>query len=84
MTRSQPLGLPTPARTIEVRTHGRYLIDLRAGAVATLVGFHGYQETAAIHLEVLRRQLPTEEIMKTAQTSLHPAPQNCQRIFSLR
>lgn len=55
MTRSQPLGLPTPARTIEVRTHGRYLIDLRAGAVATLVGFHGYQENAAIHLEVLRR-----------------------------
>ena len=42
-------------RTIAVRTHGRYLIDVRADAAATLVGFHGYQENAAIHLDVLRR-----------------------------
>ncbi len=43
------------ARTIAVRSHGRYLIDSRAGATATLVGFHGYQEHAASHLDVLRR-----------------------------
>ena len=55
MTSPPPPSLPTDARTIAVRTHGRYLIDSRGGAVATLVGFHGYQENAAIHLEVLRR-----------------------------
>lgn len=38
-----------------MRTHGRYLIDARADARATLVGFHGYQENAAIHLAALRR-----------------------------
>lgn len=63
MTRSQPQSLTNDTRTIPVRTHGRYLIDARPGAVATLVGFHGYQENAAIHLEVLRRiaaGLPTD------------------------
>ena len=43
------------ARSIAVRSHGRYLIDAPERAGATLVGFHGYQENAAIHLEVLRR-----------------------------
>jgi predicted esterase len=43
------------ARSIAVRSHGRYLIDAPDRAVATLVGFHGYQESAAVHLEVLRR-----------------------------
>ena len=55
MTRWEPQSLPTETRTIAVRTHGRYLIDSHASATATLVGFHGYQENAAIHLEVLRR-----------------------------
>lgn len=55
MTRSQPRSLTNAPRTIAVRTHGRYLIDSPASATATLVGFHGYQENAAIHLEVLRR-----------------------------
>ena len=55
MTRLPPQSLTNDTRTIAVRTHGRYLIDARPGAVATLVGFHGYQENAAIHLDVLRR-----------------------------
>lgn len=55
MTRLEPQSLTTDVRSIAVRTHGRYLIDATAGAVATLVGFHGYQENAAIHLDVLRR-----------------------------
>lgn len=38
-----------------MRTHGRYLIEAPAGAVATLVGFHGYQENAALQMDVLRR-----------------------------
>lgn len=55
MTGAGPLSLTNTARTIAVRTHGRFLIDAPAGAVATVIGFHGYQENAAIHLEVLRR-----------------------------
>ncbi len=55
MTRPEPMSLTTEVRTIAVRTHGRYLIDARADATATLVGFHGYQENASIHLGVLRR-----------------------------
>ena len=55
MTRSQPQSLTNAPRTIAVRTHGRYLIDSPASATATLVGFHGYQENAAIHLDALRR-----------------------------
>lgn len=42
-------------RTIATSTHGRYLVDIPAHSRATLVGFHGYQENAAIHLEVLRK-----------------------------
>jgi len=49
------MSLTNDARTISVRAHGRYVIDAPAAAVATVVGFHGYQENAAIHLEVLRR-----------------------------
>ncbi len=49
--------MTTTTRTIAVRTHGRYLTEARAGALATLVGFHGYQENAAIHMEVLRRMV---------------------------
>lgn len=63
MKRPEQQSLTHDVRTIAVRTHGRYLVDAHAGAVATLVGFHGYQESAAIHLDVLRRiarSLPTE------------------------
>lgn len=63
MTHPERPSLTSGARTIPVRTHGRYLIDARPEAVATLVGFHGYQENAAIQLAVLRRiaqSLPTE------------------------
>lgn len=55
MTRVEPLSLTNHIRTVAVRTHGRYLVAARPDGVATLVGFHGYRENAAIHLEVLRR-----------------------------
>ena len=42
-------------RTVATRTHGRYLIEMPEHRVATLVGFHGYQENAAINIEVLRQ-----------------------------
>jgi predicted esterase len=41
----------TPSTTI----HGRYLVDIHEHSRATLVGFHGYKENAAIHMEALRR-----------------------------
>ena len=42
-------------RTIAARTHGRYLVDIPEHSRATLVGFHGYKESAAIQMAVLRR-----------------------------
>jgi len=42
-------------RTLPTRIHGRYLVDIPEHSRATLVGFHGYQESSAIHFEVLRR-----------------------------
>jgi len=42
-------------RTISTTTHGRYLVEIPEHSSATLVGFHGYQENAAITLEVLRQ-----------------------------
>jgi predicted esterase len=44
-----------PTRTISTQTHGRYLVEIPDHSRATLVGFHGYQENAAIHMDVLRR-----------------------------
>ncbi len=42
--------------TLATATHGRYLVESPdAEAVGTLCGFHGYKETAEIHLDVLRR-----------------------------
>jgi predicted esterase len=42
-------------RTIATGTHGRYLVEVPDPSRATLVGFHGYQENAAITFEVLRQ-----------------------------
>ena len=43
------------AHVTAARIHGRYLIDIAEHSRATLVGFHGYKENAAIHMDVLRR-----------------------------
>jgi len=42
-------------KSITTRTHGRYLVDIPEHSRATLVGFHGYKENAAIQMDVLRR-----------------------------
>ena len=42
-------------RTLRTTTHGRYLVDIPEHSRATLVGFHGYKENAAIQMDVLRR-----------------------------
>jgi predicted esterase len=41
-------------RTVRTDTHGRYLVAIPEHSRATLVGFHGYKENAAIHMEVMR------------------------------
>ena len=71
MTRLEPQSLTNDTRTIAVRTHGRYLIDTHANATATLVGFHGYQENAAIHLEVLRRIAARRVVNLVSIQALH-------------
>ena len=42
-------------RPLRTDTHGRYLVAIPDHSRATLVGFHGYKENAAIHMEVMRR-----------------------------
>ena len=42
-------------RTVRTDFHGRYLVAIPDHSRATLVGFHGYKENAAIHMEVMRR-----------------------------
>lgn len=58
-------------RTIETRTHGRYLVDIPEHSRATLVGFHGYQENAAINLEALRRIADGRPIGLVSVQGLH-------------
>src|SRR5918995_2156077 len=43
-----------PLHTIEVRTHGRYIVEPRDESAPLLVGFHGHAQSAEIMLENLR------------------------------
>ena len=49
-------------RTIEARTHGRYLVrpPRVGGPSPLLVGFHGYRENAASHMAMLTRIAGTD------------------------
>lgn len=58
-------------RTISTTTHGRYLVDIPEHSRATLVGFHGYQENAAITLEVLRQIAKGRSIGMVSIQGLH-------------
>jgi predicted esterase len=58
-------------RTVTTATHGRYLVDIPGHSRATLVGFHGYQENAAIHLEALRKIANGREIGLVSVQGLH-------------
>jgi predicted esterase len=59
------------ARTLETAVHGRYLYEDRGGE-RLLVGFHGYAETAEIHLAELE-QIPGIERWSVASIqALHP------------
>jgi predicted esterase len=61
------------ARTLPAQVHGRYLLEIPAGAGphALLVGFHGYGERAEQHLEKLRLLPGAEGWARVAVQSLH-------------
>lgn len=58
-------------RTVRTDTHGRYLVGIPDHSRATLVGFHGYKENAAIHLEVMRRIAGDRPIGLISMQGLH-------------
>jgi len=59
------------ARTLETAVHGRYLYDDR-GPERLLVGFHGYAETAEIHLAELEKIPGIERWSVASVQALHP------------
>lgn len=58
-------------RTIATGTHGRYLVDIPEHSRATLVGFHGYQENAAITFEILKQIAGARSIGLVSVQGLH-------------
>jgi predicted esterase len=60
-------------RTIEARTHGRYVVRTPStpGPWPVIVGFHGYGENAAAHLTMLERIPATEGWLLVAIQGLH-------------
>jgi predicted esterase len=63
--------LPGLIRTIPTTIHGRYLVAPCASAIGTLVGFHGYQENAAINLDALRRIAAGRQVQLVSVQGLH-------------
>jgi predicted esterase len=60
-------------RTIETRTHGRYLVRPPnvPGPWPVLVGFHGYRENASIHMATLETVPGAEGWLLVAVQGLH-------------
>ena len=58
-------------RTVATTTHGRYLVDIPEHSRATLVGFHGYQENAALHFAVLKQVAAGRPIGIVSVQALH-------------
>jgi predicted esterase len=58
-------------RTIPTGTHGRYIVEIPELSRATLVGFHGYQENAAITFAILRQIAGSRPIGLVSVQGLH-------------
>ena len=58
-------------KAVSARTHGRYLIDIPSNSRGTLVGFHGYKENAAVHMDVLRSIAGTRALGLISIQGLH-------------
>lgn len=59
------------ARTLETTVHGRFLYEDR-GAERLLVGFHGFAETADVHLAELEKIRGIERWSVASVQALHP------------
>ena len=72
------------ARAVEARTHGRYLVrpPARPAPWPILAGFHGYAETAEIHMEALARIPGTEAWLLVSVQALHRFYTRDQRIVA--
>jgi predicted esterase len=58
-------------RTISTGTHGRYLVRIPEHSRATLVGFHGYQENAAITFAILEQIAASRSVGIVSIQGLH-------------
>jgi predicted esterase len=58
---------------VATTTHGRYLVDAPAGAgpFPVLYGFHGYAESAAVHMAHLARLDPAHAWLRVSVQGLH-------------
>src|SRR5947209_4891993 len=57
--------------SIEVTTHGRYLLDGAGAGKPMLVGFHGYRESAEMELNRLRSVPGSDRWIVLAIQGLH-------------
>lgn len=66
--------MPPPAvHLVRAAVHGRYLVERPAGdgRFPVLLGFHGYGESAAVHLAELARLDPEHRWLRVAVQGLH-------------
>ena len=62
----------TTLHHLATSVHGRYLVRGPGGSAPLLVGFHGYAEDAARHLQALDRIPGVERWRRVAVDALHP------------
>ena len=58
-------------RTVATQIHGRFLVEIPDHNRGTIVGFHGYQENAAINFEVMKKIAHGRSIGIVAVQGLH-------------
>lgn len=71
-------------RHVEARTHGRYVVRVpdTGNTWPLLVGFHGYAETAAAHLDAIGRIPGADRWLVVAVQALHPFYTRDQRVVA--
>src|SRR5437879_1824228 len=76
--------IPSSLQTIEARTHGRFLVRVPriASPWPLLVGFHGYAEAAADHMDALQTIPGTDEWLLVSVQALHPFYTRNERVVA--
>lgn len=84
MSEPPPPAGPIEERTIEARTHGRFVVrpPSRGGPWPLLVGFHGYAETAGDQMNALQAIPGTHEWLLVSVQALHPFYTRTQRVVA--